>query len=417
MTSAERIAAHVETDRQWSLLMSLARIGGLQNGGVDRQALTDLDTEAKNMLGDWARARGLSVWQDPAANFFIRLEGTDPSAAPVMIGSHLDSQPTGGKFDGAYGVVAGLEFVESVLASGAKPTRPIEVVSWMNEEGSRFSPGASGSSAFAGTRDASTWMPATTADGKPVRQELERSISRTNATMRPLGSPRPYAFIEAHIEQGPVLDRDGLAACAVDGIQGMRRIAVEFVGRTAHAGTTPHRLRHDALVAATRFMSFCERLTEAGGESLRLTVGRIESYPNSPNTVPGRVALTIDLRHPEESELARLTELIAAGAGAGEAGCGGSARVISSVAPTRFAPNLVGLLEDSARSAGLPVRRMISGAGHDSIHLSKICPTAMIFVRCKDGISHHESESATADDLSVGTRILARACWMLANRH
>ena len=395
--------------------MDVARIGGLDNGGVAREALTDLDTESKVFVINWAEARGLTCLQDEAANLFIRLEGSDPDADPVFVGSHLDSQPTGGKFDGAYGVVAGLEILAAIQDAGVKLRRPVEVASWTNEEGSRFLPGATGSSAFAGTRDLAVMGTATTADGKTVSDEIARSISATPAPLRLMSTVHPCAYLEAHIEQGPVLEAEGIPVGIVDGIQGIRRIAIEFRGQTAHAGTTPHAMRADALVAATQFMSAAHEETRKPEDTLRLTFGRIEVQPNSPNTVPDFVRLTIDLRHPSDDTLdavtARLEALVQDMSGV----CSVSLTRISAVAPVRFDAGLMEQMKTAASVLGIPARPITSGAGHDALHLARVCPSAMLFIPCAGGISHHESESATPGDAFDGARVLAHAVCQVAD--
>lgn len=411
-----RLAAAIDESRLWALLMHVAAIGGLTNGGVDRQALTLGDTQAKNAVAAWATARGFNVLQDEAANLFVRLAGTDPDAEPVLIGSHLDTQPTGGKFDGAYGVIAGLEILDAIAREGLNPRRSIEVVSWMNEEGSRFLPGATGSSSFAATRHLAAMTAGVTSDGRPIAEELAASIVATRAQMRPMSALAPFAYLEAHIEQGPVLEREGCPVGIVEGIQGVRRIAIEIAGETAHAGTTPHAMRKDALVAATRIMQALHPLTQGEDDILRLTFGRIEVSPNVANTVPHRVRLTIDLRHPEQAEIEAVTRQIAAAVESRAVPCAARVEVISSVAPVAFDPGLMALLDEAASGLGIRHRQITSGAGHDALHLARRCPTAMVFVPCRNGVSHHESESAEPSDLAAGTRVLAMAAWELANR-
>ncbi len=230
------IAAAIDEQAQWDLLMAVARIGGLPNGGVNRQALTAADTEAKNFVIDWAARESLQAFQDEAGNLYVRLDGTDAQAPPILLGSHLDTQPTGGKFDGAYGVIAGLEVLRAIRSLRRTPTRSIEVVAWTNEEGSRFLPGATGSSAFAGTRALETMLHAETTDGTQVAEDLKSSIDGTHAPLRPMSAVRPAAYLEAHIEQGPILEREGVPIGIVDGIQGVRRIGIDITGETAHAG-------------------------------------------------------------------------------------------------------------------------------------------------------------------------------------
>jgi N-carbamoyl-L-amino-acid hydrolase len=408
------IAAAIDAQALWDLLMRVGRIGGLPNGGVNRQALTPADTEAKNFLIGWADGHALKAFQDEAANLYFRLEGTDPREAPVLLGSHLDSQPTGGKFDGAYGVIAGLEVLRTIRALDLRPHRSIEVVAWTNEEGSRFLPGATGSSAFAGTRQLEAMIQAETTDGTKVANDLRASIDATRAPRRPMAAIRPAAYLEAHIEQGPILEREGIPIGIVEGIQGVRRIAIELVGETAHAGTMPHRMRKDALAAATRIMSALQPLTTSDGDVLRLTFGRLQVWPNSPNTVPGRVDLVIDLRHPLQSEIeavsARIQEVVATESPP----CRGEVRIVSSVPPVHFDADIRSRLARASDAVGYASKPIISGAGHDALHLARVCTTGMIFVPCRDGVSHHESESATPDQLLAGARVLAAAAWELA---
>lgn len=410
----QTVAAAIDTQALWDLLMRVAEIGGLPNGGVNRQALTVADTEAKNFVIDWAAAHALSSFQDEAGNLYVRLDGSDAQAPPVFLGSHLDSQPTGGKFDGAYGVVAGLEVLRALKALGLTPRRSIEVVAWTNEEGSRFLPGATGSSAFAGSRSLDDMVGADTTDGTKVADDLRASIDATRAPRRSMSTVRPAAYLEAHIEQGPILESEGIPIGIVEGIQGVCRIAIEIVGETAHAGTMPHRMRKDALAAATRVMSALQPLTNAGDDILRMTFGRLQVWPNSPNTVPGKVDLIVDLRHPMQSEIdavtARINEVVAQEV----APCRGAARIVSTVSPVHFDSAIRARLKRACDVVGHASRSIISGAGHDALHLARICTTGMLFVPCRNGVSHHESESATPEQLVAGARVLAAAAWDLA---
>ncbi|MCY3606785.1 MAG: M20 family metallo-hydrolase [Gammaproteobacteria bacterium] len=413
---AAAVGNAVDQDRLWDLLMRLAEIGALENGGVNRQALTELDTEAKNFVIEWARTRGFSAFQDDAANLFVRMPGAAASQDPLIVGSHLDSQPTGGKFDGAFGVLAGLEVLESIRQQGLTPERPIEVAAWTNEEASRFLPGATGSSAFAGTRELSAVLDNRTVDGARVGDELAASIAATRAELRPIHSVRPCASLEIHIEQGPILEQAGLPVGIVKGIQGVRRIQVEILGETAHAGTTPQALRKDALDGAARIMVSLRSLTKDDDDILRLTFGRIDSFPNSPGTVTDKVRLTIDLRHPDKAVMDKVEGLIREVATAQAHPCRTEVRVLSTVDPIAFDPSIIGLLENCANMMNASGPLMLSGAGHDSLHLGRICPTGMVFVACEGGISHHEAENAKPFDLALGTRVLAAAAWTLANR-
>jgi len=413
--TAVSVGHAIDEARLWDLLMRLAEIGGLDNGGVNRQALTELDTQAKNFVIGWAKQRGFSAFQDDAANLFIRMQGTAASEDPLLIGSHLDSQPTGGKFDGAFGVIAGLEVLDAIREQGLTPRRSIEVAAWTNEEGSRFLPGATGSSAFAGTRELTDMVKCLTVDGTRVADDLKASIEATDAEIRPLKSVRPTASLEIHIEQGPILEHSGVPVGVVTGIQGIRRILIETRGVTAHAGTTPHAMRKDALDAAARIMVAMRESAKDRDDVLRLTFGKIDAFPNSPGTVTDRVSLTIDLRHPQKEVMDEVEVLIRSVAADEARPCDASVQVVSNVDPVEFDTSVVSLLTGSANLLDISCPMLISGAGHDSLHIAKICPAGMIFVACEGGISHHEAENAKPYDLAQGTRVLAAAAWMLAN--
>ena len=410
---ATRIAEALDGETLWALLMDLAKIGGLQNGGVDRQALTAGDTEAKNFVIDWALARGLAAYQDEAANLFVRLEGEDPGADLVLVGSHLDTQPTGGKFDGALGVAAGLMTLDAYVRLGLRPRRAIEVVAFMNEEGCRFMPGALGSSIVAGAHRLDAFLGERTNDGTLVGEDLAASLAATRAEPRRMAALRPHAFVEAHIEQGPLLERAGIPVGVVTGVQGQRKFVVEIEGETAHAGTTPHAMRRDALHAAARFMTALHPLTQTEEDVLRLTFGRIEVLPNVPNTVPERARLTIDLRHPETAELDRVEAAIASAA-ASSAPCTARVRRVSSVAPVRFDEGVQRILAATADALAIPHIAMLSGAGHDAMHMAAICPSAMVFIPCRNGLSHHVEEWAEPAAVTRGARVVAGAVATLA---
>ena len=282
MGEGNGIAARVDGGRLWRRLMEMAEIGAIPGNGVNRQALSDEDIAARELLVDWARRRGYAVAVDDAANLFVRRPGGDPSLAPVLTGSHMDSQPRGGRFDGIYGVIAGLEAIEAIDDAGAATRRPIELVAWTNEEGSRFDPGCMGSMVFSGTAPLERFEDAIDANGISFGRALARTLSAAPDLPRRNGAAPPAAYVEAHIEQGPVLEAASVPIGAVTGVQGSQRFVVEIGGATAHAGTTPVRGRRDALQAALRAVA---RLNEAMTDSndvLRFTVGRFEVTPNSP---------------------------------------------------------------------------------------------------------------------------------------
>jgi N-carbamoyl-L-amino-acid hydrolase len=412
---ALRAAKAVDEGRLWDRLMAMARHGATAKGGVNRQALSAEDRAARAELTAWAKALGFDVTQDDAANLFVRRAGTDNNATPVVTGSHLDSQPTGGKFDGAYGVLAGFEVLEALERAGIRTKRPIEVVAWTNEEGSRFQPGAMGSAIYAGKYHLGDYLKTVDRDGIEFGAELATTLKALDVPRRAIGG-EIAAYLEAHIEQGPILENRKLQIGAVTLVQGSRRYTIEVTGEEAHAGTTPLKLRKDAMKAAAAIVLALEQAFEDPTDTVRYTVGRFEVFPGSPNTVPGRVFFTIDFRHPDRTTLTTLTDKIESIAKANARGCDVKVTRISDVSPTPFDPTVIKLVRESAEALGMPSMEMISGAGHDAMHIAHLCPTGMIFVPCARGISHNEVESATPADLSAGTRVLAATLVELANR-
>lgn len=408
-------AGSVSEERLWKLLMDVAAYGATGKGGVNRQALSAEDTAAKQHVMRWAAERGFRTWQDDIGNLFVRREGTDPDLAPVMTGSHLDSQPTGGKFDGAYGVLCGLEALDALNDATVQTRRPVEVVAWTNEEGSRFSPGAVGSAFFAGHTKLESVLDNVDADGTLFRDALADTLAATAAPMREQGSVTPHAYIETHIEQGPVLEAKDLQIGVVSGIQGICHLDVIVIGEEAHAGTTPRRSRKDALSVAVGIIAALQELTADEDDTVRFTVGRCEVTPGSPNTVPGRVHFMIDLRHPDVDVIQSLQEQIRKTAAEKAGPC--TVEVLDNlyVPPTIFEPKVIDTIRGSANDLGLAFLDMPSGAGHDAMHLSPICPAGMIFVPCLNGVSHNEAESAKPEDLAAGARVLAETLARLAN--
>lgn len=408
-------AGFVSEDRLWKLLMDMAAYGATRNGGVNRQALSAEDTAAKKHVVQWATDRGFATFQDDIGNLFVHRDGLVPTLAPVMTGSHLDSQPTGGRFDGAYGVLAGLEALDALNDAGIQTRRPVEVVAWTNEEGSRYSPGAFGSSFFAGMGDLASLLDKTDPSGIVLRDELAKTLAETNVPMRARGSVKPEFYIEAHIEQGPVLEDKGLQIGVVTSIQGIRHLDVVVVGEEAHAGTTPRRSRKDALSSAIAIIAALEQVTSDADDVTRFTVGRCEVQPGSPNTVPGRVHFTIDMRHPDRAVLNSLIDRVRQVATEKAGPCSVIVTDNLSVDPTIFETDVMNAIRQSAQNLDLGYLDMPSGAGHDAMHLAAICSAGMIFVPCLGGVSHNESESATPEDLAAGARVLADTLVRLAN--
>ncbi len=408
-------SACVSEKRLWQLLMDMAAYGATAGGGVNRQALSVEDTAAKKHVVRWATERGFTTFQDDIGNLFVRRDGTEPALAPVMTGSHLDSQPTGGRFDGAYGVLAGLEALDALKDSGIQTRRPVEVVAWTNEEGSRYSPGVMGSSIFAGISDLASMLDNTDAAGAVLRDELAKTLAETDVPLRAQGSVTPQFYIEAHIEQGPVLEDKGLQIGVVSSIQGIHHLDVVITGEEAHAGTTPRRSRKDALSSAVAIIAALELMTSDAGDVTRFTVGRCEVSPGSPNTVPGRVHFTIDLRHPDGAVLKSLVERVRQVAASKSGPCSVTVTENLSIDPTIFEAGVMEAIRHSAQALGLGHMDMPSGAGHDAMHMATICSAGMIFVPCLGGVSHNEAESATPEDLAAGARVLADTLVRLAN--
>ncbi|UEM06400.1 Zn-dependent hydrolase [Skermanella rosea] len=406
---------YIDEARLWKRHMAMAKIGALPGGGVNRPALSPGDAQSRSLLARWAEELGFSVATDPIGNLFVRRPGTDDSLAPVMSGSHLDTQPTGGKFDGAFGVLAAFEALQAIHEAGIVTKRPIEVVSWTNEEGSRFQPGCSGSSAFTGAIPLDRILAAVDRDGIAARDALAAVLaSERGMAVRPLGFP-VAAYLECHIEQGPRLEEAGIPVGIVTGIQGSRWFAVEVLGDEAHAGTTPRRNRRDALVGAVAMVSALERLMHDEEDRVRFTVGRFEVQPGSPNTIPGRVFFTIDFRHPEASTLKRLGDQVDAVCRAHAGPCAVTIEETFHSLPTEFDQTVVAAMRGAAERLGIRTLDLSSGALHDAKFLQDVCPSGMLFVPCEGGISHNEAENAKPSDLADGTRVLAEALVTLAN--
>jgi N-carbamoyl-L-amino-acid hydrolase len=357
------------------------------------------------------------VSADTIGNLFIQKNGTDPTLSPVLSGSHMDSQPTGGRFDGMYGVLAAFEALEALEDAGVKTKRSVMAVAWTNEEGSRFQPGAMGSAVFAGQYKLDEMLGQKDWKGVVLRDALAETLKAAPAPLRE-GAPgfAVDSYVEAHIEQGPRLENEKKTIGVVTAIQGSRRYIVTIEGEEAHAGTTPRAARKDAYAAATRLAAAMYEATTDADDTLRFTIGRVEVSPGSPNTVPGKVVFTIDMRHPRnevlEAHEAKLKAIVAAKA----APCPAGIERVTNVAPTDFDPKVIGLVRTAAQTLGLSNMDMPSGAGHDAMHIARLCPAGMIFVPCERGISHNEIENATPEDLAAGTKVLVEVLEALANR-
>lgn len=410
------IANAVDAARLQGDLETLATFGGRKDGGVARLALDDNDIQARLWLAEQAEPLGAEVYADAMGNVFLSLPGSEPSRPPVVTGSHLDSQPTGGKYDGTLGVVAGLEALRALRDAGIRPRRTLEVVAWTNEEGARFSPGTSGSACFTGARGVDETRGIRDAGGVSFGEALDTCMTRLDAAgiaRCPLGMPI-HAFVELHIEQGPVLERAGAPVGVVTGIQGVSWFEVSVTGTANHAGTTPRAARRDALEAACALATALREAARDDADQLRFTIGRFDVSPGSVNTIPDRVVFSIDLRHAEATTLDAMEAVFAQLAAQEWAGCQVELTRLSRIDPVAFPESLTDMLESTALHLGLQAPRLISGAFHDAIHLASHCPTGMIFVPCRDGLSHHPDEHITLDDAVQGTRLLAASLARLA---
>jgi N-carbamoyl-L-amino-acid hydrolase len=397
----------VNEARLWSSLMEMATIGATAKGGVCRLTLTDVDRRARDLFVRWCREAGCAVTVDRMGNLFARRGGRDPARAPVMTGSHIDSQPTGGRFDGIYGVMAALEVVRTMNDLGIATDAPVDIVSWTNEEGSRFPPCMIGSGVFAGVFPLAAGHGARDVDGVTMREELARIgyLGDRPETGHPVG-----AYFEAHIEQGPILEAEHQTIGVVTGALGQKWFDVVLTGQESHAGPTPMHLRRDALVGAARLVTEVNRIGHAHLPDACATVGSLRVHPNSRNVIPGQVALTVDLRHSTAARLDGMVEALrtALDALARELGLETSLSPAADFPPVSFDPACVAAVREGAVELGYPHRDIVSGAGHDAIFLARIAPTGMIFVPCEGGISHNERESATPSDLAAGCNVLLR---------
>ena len=400
----------VNGERLWASLMELAQIGATAKGGVCRLAASDLDAEGRRLFIRWCEKAGCTVTIDRIGNIFARRPGRKPDLAPIVTGSHLDTQPTGGKFDGAYGVMAGLEVVRTLNDLGYETEAPIEIVAWTNEEGARFSPAMVGSGAFTGVFTLEEAL--ATRDNNAPDLTLGAELERIGfAGTAPVGEHPVAAYFEAHIEQGPILEAAALPIGIVTGAQGQRWYEITVTGQEAHAGPTPMPRRRDALVGAARMIDAVNRIGHAHAPYACATVGFVQVSPNSRNTIPGRVFFTVDFRHPDNDVLTAMDQELrtACAEAAATQQLDAEVKEFWYFPPTPFDQQMVGAVREAAKAQDLPHQDIISGAGHDAVYMARVAPTAMIFVPCVGGISHNEIEDAKPDDLTAGCAVLLNA--------
>lgn len=403
--------AQIEPARLLASIMEMAQFGGTEEGGVTRLALSMEDRQARDWLEHWCRAIGCQTSADSVGNFFARLPGRENLPA-VLIGSHLDSQVNGGKYDGVYGIMAGLEAMHAIVEAGISPRRPIELVAWTAEEGSRFTPAMLGSAVFTGVISLSDALLRADATGDTLGKSLDRHH------LSGIYEKKSYAaYLEAHIEQGPVLEQEGWQAGIVTGINGIRWYDVAVKGVSAHAGPFPMNRRRDAMMAAAKMIAALDDVARPMGDAARCTVGQLHIPAASRNVVPGKVVFSVDLRHQNEEALDHLEELVRQELSrlASALGVDVSVLPIWQSPTVAFDEYCLMTLEDSANSLGIRSRRIVSGAGHDAANLAPHIPTAMVFIPCRDGLSHNAAEHVEPEAAADGCRILLEAVWRMAN--
>jgi len=411
-TSSDSIAAlsaiRVDGARLWQSLMELAQIGATPKGGVRRLALTELDGKGRDLVVRWLREANATVEVDRAGNIFATRGGRDAGAPVVLTGSHVDTQPSGGKFDGNYGVLAGLEVLRTLNDARIATDKPVGVAIWTNEEGSRFVPVMGGSGAFAGVFALEHLLAQRDVDGVTFGDALQRIGYAGSA---PVGGRALDAYFEAHIEQGPILEREDKVVGVVTGALGLRWYDCVWTGQDAHAGPTPMEARHDALLGASRMVEAVNALALRHAPDGRATVGFMHVGPNSRNVVPGLVRMTVDMRNPDDRDLAAMDGELreAAAAIARELRLECDLEQVDHFPASRFDPGCIAAVRAATRMLGYPHREMVSGAGHDAIYVARVAPASMIFVPCRDGISHNEIEDARPEHLEAGANVLLHA--------
>ena len=411
---SETAQLRVDGQRLWDSIMAIGEIGPGEQGGSCRLALTDEDREGRDLFIRWCEAIGCSIRIDDMGNIFARRAGHSNDLAPVVAGSHLDTQPHGGKFDGIYGVLAALEALRTLHDNNVTTEAPLEAVVWTNEEGSRFAPAMIASGVYAGLFEKDYAWAITDSDGKSLGDELKRIgyMGDMACGSNPIG-----ALVEAHIEQGPILEAENRQIGVVIGGQGQRWFDLTLKGQDSHAGSTPMLGRRDALVAAAEIISMVKLLALEYAPYGVGTVGQMSVMPNSRNTIPGEVFLTVDIRNPDDAVLAEMTQKfkVCVTDCVDELGVECDIEEIWHCPPVKFDTNCIAAVEHAAQTLGYSNQRIVSGAGHDACQVCQVAPTSMIFVPCAGGLSHNEQESAEPEDLEAGCNVLLHAMLALAN--
>jgi N-carbamoyl-L-amino-acid hydrolase len=398
----------INSDRLWDSIMEMAKIGPGIAGGNNRQTVTDEDGEGRHLFKRWCEAAGLEMGLDEMGTMFARREGTDPSLPPVYVGSHLDTQPTGGKYDGVLGVLGGLEVVRSLNDLGIKTKHPIVVTNWTNEEGARFAPAMMASGVFAGVLDQADVYQHVDKDGKKFGEELERIGWKGTEKV---GDRKIHAFFELHIEQGPILEDEGIDIGVVTHGQGLKWLQVTLTGKEAHTGSTPMPKRRNAGLGMARVTELVHEIAMDYQPDAVGAVGHMEVYPNSRNIIAGRTVFTIDIRSPEKDVLDAMDARVREGI---DTICDAldikyKIEQVGHFDPVTFDKNCVKAIRDAADRLGYTHRNIVSGAGHDACWINRVAPTAMVMCPCVDGLSHNEAEEISKEWAAAGADVLFHA--------
>ncbi len=398
----------VDGERLWDMLMEMAKIGPGVAGGNDRQALTDADAEGRALFQRWCEAQGMAMGRDRLGTMFARREGAEPALDPVYVGSHLDTQPTGGKYDGVLGVLAGLELVRTLDDLGVRTRRPIVVVNFTNEEGTRFAPAMLASGVFAGVHTVEWAEARRDAEGRTFGDELDRIGWRGEEEV---GARRMHAYYELHIEQGPILEAEGLEIGIVTQGQGLVWTEVTITGRDSHTGSTPMPMRRDAGLAMARVIALVEEIALSHAPNAVGAAGKIDVFPNSRNVIPGKAVFTVDFRSPDKAVLEDMVRRLREGAEAicADMGCEVGFERTGGFDPVTFDPGCVGALRTAAERLGYGHRDIVSGAGHDACWIARVAPAAMVMCPCVGGLSHNEAEEITPAWAEAGANVLLHA--------
>jgi N-carbamoyl-L-amino-acid hydrolase len=398
----------VNSERLWDSIMEMARIGPGVAGGNNRQTLTDEDAEGRRLFQRWCEEAGLSMGLDRMGTMFARREGTDPDALPVYVGSHLDTQPTGGKYDGVLGVLGGLEIIRQLNDLNIKTRHPIVVVNFTNEEGTRFAPAMVASGVFAGMHTLDWAYERTDAEGNKLGDELKRIGFLGDEEV---GSRKMHAFFELHIEQGPILEQENKDIGVVTHGQGLKWLEVTLIGKESHTGSTPMPMRVNAGLGMARMTELVNEIALAHAPHAVGAIGHCDVYPNSRNIIPGKVVFTVDIRHPEKAVIAEMESQFrsSAQAIADDIGLGMSIEQVGGFDPVKFDENCVAAVRNAAERLGYSHRDLVSGAGHDACWVNRVAPTAMVMCPCVDGLSHNEAEEITPDWAAAGANVLFHA--------